>query len=628
MISDFHLLRPEWLLALLPLALLWWLSRRSGQHDNAWRKVCDEHLLRYLSVDSGGRAGQSASWLLGTGWLLATVALAGPTWERQPMPVFQSQDARVIVLDLSRSMLADDLRPNRINRARFEVEDILERSREGQTALVAFAGDAFTVAPLTDDADTIRNLLVALEPDIMPVQGSRPDLGLERAGELLRQAGVPTGEIVLIGDDAGDQRTTTMARRLSAQGYTISVLAAGTLKGAPVPGIRGGLQKDRDGRVVMAPLDQDGLQRVAAAGGGRYAVIGPGDQDTTAVMGNPSTPSDSKASDLDSEQWLERGPWLVVALLPLAALAFRRGWLLILPLVVIATTLPVTPAQAASWRDLWQRQDQQAAQALQAGDLERARELARDPARRGSAAYRAGDYQAALDAFSASSGVQAAYNRGNAMARLGELEDAIAAYSEALQTDPQMEDALFNKSLVEKLLEQQQQDKQPEDSDPQDQASSGDQQNQDNRSGEGEQQQDTVDQKQNPAERADQDSERSQQARAEQPQGAGNANDSDAAQEQAEPGSDESQSADAQASQQPPTAPPEQTAGTEPGEPEQPLPGAVQADADKLSGEEQQAAEQWLQRIPDDPGGLLRRKFLYQYRQRTNAAVDASGQTW
>ena len=628
MISDFHLLRPEWLLALLPLALLWWLSRRSGQHDNAWRKVCDEHLLRYLSVDSGGRAGQSASWLLGTGWLLATVALAGPTWERQPMPVFQSQDARVIVLDLSRSMLADDLRPNRINRARFEVEDILERSREGQTALVAFAGDAFTVAPLTDDADTIRNLLVALEPDIMPVQGSRPDLGLERAGELLRQAGVPTGEIVLIGDDAGDQRTTTMARRLSAQGYTISVLAAGTLKGAPVPGIRGGLQKDRDGRVVMAPLDQDGLQRVAAAGGGRYAVIGPGDQDTTAVMGNPSTPSDSKASDLDSEQWLERGPWLVVALLPLAALAFRRGWLLILPLVVIATTLPVTPAQAASWRDLWQRQDQQAAQALQAGDLERARELARDPARRGSAAYRAGDYQAALDAFSASSGVQAAYNRGNAMARLGELEDAIAAYSEALQTDPQMEDALFNKSLVEKLLEQQQQDKQPEDSDPQDQASSGDQQNQDNRSGEGEQQQDTADQKQNPAERADQDSERSQQARAEQPQGAGNANDSDAAQEQAEPGSDESQSADAQASQQPPTAPPEQTAGTEPGEPEQPLPGAVQADADKLSGEEQQAAEQWLQRIPDDPGGLLRRKFLYQYRQRTNAAVDASGQTW
>ena len=179
----FHFLQPLWLLAVLPmLALLWGLAR-PGRADNPWRRIVDAQLLPLLMAGRTGSAGRGALWLLAAGWLIAVLALANPAWERQPRPVFQTTAARVIVLDLSRSMTAPDLQPSRLARARYKVEDMLNRMGEGQTGLVVFAGDAFTVSPLTRDVNTIRALLKALDTGIMPAQGSRADLGLLKADE-------------------------------------------------------------------------------------------------------------------------------------------------------------------------------------------------------------------------------------------------------------------------------------------------------------------------------------------------------------------------------------------------------------------------------------------------------------
>ena len=166
---QFHFLEPAWLLALLPLALLLWLTARRQAGDTPWRRIIDARLQPLLMNGDNTNRSRLPLWLLGAGWLIAVVALANPVWERQPQPLMQTNAARVIVLDLSRSMLAQDLKPTRIERARFKVEDILAEDEEGLTGLVVFAGDAFTVTPLTRDTETIRAQLRALELSLIHI---------------------------------------------------------------------------------------------------------------------------------------------------------------------------------------------------------------------------------------------------------------------------------------------------------------------------------------------------------------------------------------------------------------------------------------------------------------------------
>ena len=654
MFEDFHFLQPEWFLALIPLGLLLWLVRKPGTADSAWRKVCDIHLLPWLLVHPGKAAARLPQYLLASGWLVAVVALADPVWEKQPQPAFRIQDARVIVLDLSRSMVTPDLKPSRLARARYKVADVLKRSEEGQTGLVAFAGDAFVVSPLTRDTDTIASLLNALDPNLMPVQGSRADLGLLKAGELMQQAGIPRGEILLIADGFDGARTLESAADLRDQGYSVSVLAVGTKAGAPLPNGQGGYLHDAAGNIVVPMLDTDALRALAAAGGGRYASISGNDTDLDVLLTDrvPRPGTRMEDTGLKTDVWQSRGPWLVLLLLPLAALAFRRGWLLSAVVLVSSTLTAPEPAMASAWDDLWLRRDQQAEQALQAGELEQATELAQDPLRRGTAEYRSGNYEQALQSFSNARGTDAAYNRGNALAQLGRYEDAIAAYDAALASQPGMQDATHNKALVEERLRQQQQS-------AQDASNAGQQESADSKSSsepfaenaqggansqdesqaqstDGGDAQDqasdqqtadtTPDGQQEGAQTSEQTSEADTGSEQPQEQQAGQEGNEDErtaeSREQPRSAEEDRQSQPEQASRQPPEPTP--AADTAEGQP----PPGVQASADSLTTEEQQAAEQWLRRIPDDPGGLLRRKFLYQYQQRAARDGNMNAQEW
>ncbi|MDT8321409.1 MAG: VWA domain-containing protein, partial [Xanthomonadales bacterium] len=167
-----HFIRPAWL-ALLPLVVLlpWWWQR-SRRPAGDWARVCDPHLLRWLSVQQASETSRRfGPWLAGAALLLTILALAGPSWQKIPDNAYSARDARVIALDLSRSMLAQDLRPDRLTRVRFALVDLLKSTREGQVGMVSFAGDAYVVSPLTRDMNTVGNLLPALQPDIMPVRG-------------------------------------------------------------------------------------------------------------------------------------------------------------------------------------------------------------------------------------------------------------------------------------------------------------------------------------------------------------------------------------------------------------------------------------------------------------------------
>ena len=678
--ETFHFIQPLWLLALIPLLALLWRLLRPGGADNPWSRIVDAQLLPVLMAGKSRSASRALPWLLATGWSIAVLALADPTWERQPQPIYQTSAARVIVLDLSRSMNAPDLQPSRLARARYKVEDILARAGEGQTGLVVFAGDAFTVSPLTRDVNTIRALLKAVDTGIMPVQGSRADLGLLKAGELLHQAGLGSGDVLLITDgvDRGDAGTAEdAAAQLRKSGYRVSVLGVGTEAGAPVPDDEGGLLRDAAGKVVLPRLETVNLQTVARAGGGAYRQIGAGNDDIDALLvdsGGQHAQSAAK-SELKIDKWKESGPLLAVLLLPLAALAFRRGWML--SVVLLAGMIaPPPPAYASSWDNLWLRAEQQAARALAAKDYAMAAELAADPARRGSAEYKRGNYQQALDGFTLAGGVDADYNRGNALAKLGRYQEAIAAYDRALKAMPDLADARANKAAVEAMLKKQQPNS--EQSAPQqNDGKTGEHAGQQGAPENGQPPKGGQDDKQNSASAASLQPQKkagggsSAQSKAGDNKGAQNdapsgqprdsnaqsgkdqqaaksegGNGQQAAKDSAAGRQSKMENQFAQAAKaldtkavdaaerernQPAAAGARDTTERQAAAAREGKPGqgsGASGEAEALGSEERLAADQWLRRIPDDPGGLLRRKFRFQYKEREQRADTGSQQSW
>jgi Ca-activated chloride channel family protein len=590
-LSEFHFLRPEWLLALPALlALLWWMAgKRHG--SSSWELVCDATLIPYILTGSPARQRRLSLVLTAVGGLLAILALAGPAWEKLPQPVFTHTRTLVIALDLTRSMDATDISPSRLARARFKIADMLKRRTEGQTALLVYAGDSFTVTPLTDDTETINAQLNALSAEIMPAPGNNTVAALRLAQQLLKQAGVADGDILLITDEIEFDAAREYAVELQEQGYRVSVLGVGTEQGVPIPMADGSFLKDSDGRIVIPALVEEPLRRLAAAGGGLYQRIAPGDEDTDRLLkffAGRGGEGEIAATELKTDAWREQGPWLVLGLLPLLAILFRRGYLA--ALLICLLPAPQSP-RAMDWSDLWYRPDQQARRAFDAGDAQTAAKLFRDPAWKGSAQYKSGDYEGAARSLEPLDDMESRYNLGNALARLGRYEEAIAAYDQVLQQDPRHADARHNKELLEKELQQQQS--------PQQQSG----QNQDQQQGQSRQDQ-------SPAGAPEQQGQRQNPGENEQ---------SSAGEERAQTPQQDEQRPDLQQAQPEPDQEQEEANGAEQRE-------LAQSDEQPLN-EDQQATEQWLRRIPDDPGGLLRRKFLYQYQQRGGDGA-AGDKTW
>jgi len=657
--SEFHFLRPAWFLALVPaLFLLLWLWRRRG-NGGGWQSIVAPALLPYLLLDRGHVMQRVPLALLGLGWLLAVTALAGPAWERQPQPVYRVPVDRVLVLDLSPSMAAADLRPDRLTRARLAVQALLAGAQEGRTALVVFGAEPHVVTPLTDDTATIEALLPALSTDILPAPGDRAGPALRMAAELLRRVGSTRGEVLLLSDGISDPADALEAiQELRRRNVSTSVLGVGTTAGAPAPDAQGGFVTGAGGGVRLARLDETGLTALARAGGGRYRRLGEGP--VTALLSqtiarNPAQALDGKQG---LERWVEQGPWLLLPLLLIAAGGFRRGWLGVVALLLI----PPPQAQAFGWDDLWLRQDQQASRLLEQGQAAAAAERFADPAWQATARYRAGDYDSAAAGFTGED-AESRYNRGNALARAGHLQEALAAYDQALAQQPGHADARYNRDLVEKLLQSRSQ------AQSSGQDSGSDSSQNDAQAGAGQE-----------GAAADQDGQQQGDSRSgassagdsgtqagEEPQSGGNAGANvQAAADKANPEPAAQQSGSGATGE--PDAQPaagdadtQQRAGTQkpsPGrdghttpdpsdsaeqaradvapatEAESREPREAQAQADTGEGppppsattdtdtsreplsEQQLALEQWLHQVPDDPAGLLRRKFMLEHLMR------------
>lgn len=584
--AEFHFLRPEWLWAIPGIAAVALLLARQQLAPGSWQRVVDPVLVPYVLSRSQRKGLNYRWWLVLIGGIIAAVSLAGPSWNRVEQPVFRSEQAIVIALDLSRSMDAQDLAPSRITRAKLKILDILERRKSGQTALVVYSSNAFTVTPLTTDADTVAALVNSLTTDIMPSRGSYPVAAIAKGQQLLEQAGVGYGEVLLITDGGTSPAAERTAEDLVDAGYTLSILGVGTNEGAPIPRAGGGFVTDRSGNIVVPRLESRDLQALAAAGHGRYTPLTSDDSDIDRLLsgevGNAAESDESLATD----RWQEEGPWLLLLLLPLAALAFRRGWFLVL----LITIMPLgEPAHAFSWDDLWRTRDQQGQKQLAEGDATTAAELFDDSAWQAVASYRAENYGNSAAGFSEYVDADSLYNLGNALARLGEFESALGAYDRALEIDPDAQDASYNRDLVQELLDQQ--------ADAQNDQEGQDQQSEDGggaQQSEGESQSDQEGQEGSAGDPGSESQDGESSARSEDEM---NQEDLEAMQRELERAAQQAEEENAESQEQ-------QTMS--------------QADMDAMrqAQEQRQAMEQWLRRIPNDPGGLLRRKFQYQYQRQ------------
>lgn len=603
--AEFHWLRPEWLWALPFIVAITFVLVRRHLAPGSWQNVVDPELAPYVLSSTQVKGLGYRWWLILIGGILATLSLAGPSWNRVEQPVFRSEQAIVIALDLSRSMDAQDLKPSRLTRARLKILDILERRSAGQTALVVYSSNAFTVTPLTTDSDTVAALVNSLSTDIMPSRGSYPLAAIDKGRQLLEQAGVSQGEVLLITDGGTSPAAERTAENLQSAGYSLSVLGVGTTEGAPIPRAGGGFVTDRAGNIAVPRLEANSLRQLAAAGGGRYAVMTSDDSDIDAILSGEVGSGSSTDDSLATDQWQEEGPWLLLLLVPLAAFAFRRGLIVVLFVFILPFA---EPAQAFTWDDIWLTKDQQAQRLLEEGSAPDAAALFEDPTWRAVANYRAGEYGGSAAGFAEDEAVQNLYNLGNALARMGEFESAIDAYEEVLEISPELEDALYNRDLLQDLLEQ--------NKDSQD-GEQGDQQNS-SEAGGGAQQSEG----ESESDQSGQEGE-SGDPGAEGEQGDASVRDEDSAsQEDMEAMQAELDRAAQEASQQSAEAQEQQ--------------GMSEAEAQAMRRvqEQQQAMEQWLRRIPNDPGGLLRRKFRYQYQRQgrdqdgNNLWPDDEAQPW
>ena len=591
LMSDFHFIRPLWLLGIIPATLCLLMINKLAHQAGNWSKVISPELLPFLmQSDAQGENRLTRSFMMGAAgcWLLFCLALAGPSWNQLPQPVHKEDAALVLMLDLSPSMLAEDVAPSRLIKARYKMIDILKARQQGFTGLVVYGGEAFTVSPLTEDGNTIVSLIPTLHPGLLPVYGSNTEDGIDAAMDLIKNAGYQQADILLLTDGVSRAAFGDISSQLKSRNIRLHILGVGTAEGAPIPMGNGGFVKDKNGSILLPKLDSSALRQLADLGGGKFVSMSNDDSDINHLLQAVASdfPTTTEVRDQTFDVWEDYGYWLILLLLPLLLASFRKG--VVFVIILAPTLLNAPPTEASIWQGLWLTDDQQGYKALQQGDAEAAQGLFENPQWQASAAYKNQDYKTAVEQYSQGKSADDSYNLGNALARSGDLDGAIKAYDQALTIKPDMDDAIANRQLVEQLKQQQQ--NQDQSGDPQDQ--DGESQDQDQQQGQSQQQ--SEDQQQSESEQQQNTGEENQSAEQEQEEQNKSASDEEKSNEEQ---SEEDQSKEQQSEE-------EQS--------------KQQSEEDSLKEQQQMELQQWLRRVPDDPGGLLKQKFRYQSQQRAS----------
>ncbi len=698
-VLQFQFLRPWWFLGLLPVAWLLWKAWRVKNQQDAWHTVIAPQFRRLLLGEN--RAGESSVlnkfsvFGLGFIWFLAILALSGPSLKSVQLPAEKNQQGTVILLDLSLSMLADDLAPNRLSRVKYKITDLVKRHPELSIGLVGYAGSAHSISPISEDNQTLLGLLPALNPVIMPSYGSNPLLGFEQAKKLLEGAFINHGHIIWITDDLESTQQSAIREWIKSHDYTVSIMPVGTAMGGVVQVPNYGLLKDDAGKIVLPPLPMERFVQLNDLKGVTVTPLRIGDDSVEAFLPPTSISRDqketedkagNKTTDRTILNALDEGALLLILLLPLVALLYRRDWIfslsftMILPLGLAGSLMP-TPSVAGTelpnFTDAFQSPNQQGYQAWSDQNYNAAETLFEDSQWRASALYRLGKYAEAAPLFAKDQSAKGFYNQGNALAKSSQLEQAKQAYESALKKQPDFAAAKQNLELLNQLLQQQKEEKSKKQQQKSDSQKSGSEQ--DNSSSENKQNQESKPENSESGQNSDKSggqnnnqdsaSEQTKQGRESSEGSASDLSDtSDIAESKkanealnkpttpksgtpadsenekdASLAAEDSTDKDANDSAKPSRGTADSTTDIED---DKTLPGLADSNLSEQRSnglpqenpapaakgeipptEEQQATRNWLKQIPDEPGVFLKRKFEYQYQQQSGQSGQSTSES-
>lgn len=385
--SNFTFIYPAWLLALFALPVIIILARRNHKQG-----LLAPHIAQYLDPAKVTNSRSKLS-LFSVWWTITIIALAGPSFSTSERPSFEKTQARVLIMDMSMSMYATDVKPNRLTQARYKALDLLSQWREGVTGMVAYAGDAYTVSPLTTDSATISNLVPNLSPDIMPYQGADAAKAVKRSIEMLQRANVSQGDLILIADDIDDNEKGAINDLLSGTPWRLSVLAVGSRAGSPITMSNGSMLTQDSGQTVIAKSDIDNMRSISQSNQGVFALVQADNSDIetiTRFIESHSLTAEVEKTTQGVTSRVNHGFWLLPLILFPALGLFRPGVIWSFLGFALLAAQP-NPAFASPWFT----DDQIAHQYYEQGDFEQAAKLFTDPEWKGVAQYQAGQYQEA-----------------------------------------------------------------------------------------------------------------------------------------------------------------------------------------------------------------------------------------
>ncbi|MEZ8100454.1 VWA domain-containing protein, partial [Vibrio bivalvicida] len=438
--SSFLFLYPQWLIATLPwMGLIYWLTRR-----NRSQTLIAPHLAKAMGLQVT-QTSKIALNLMAVCGLITIVALAGPSFSKQERPSFVNTSARVVVMDMSMSMYATDIKPNRLTQAKYKVSDLLENWQEGSTGLVAYAGDAYRISPMTSDSLTIANQVPNLSPELMPYPGANAAAGVELAIQMMTNIGLAQGNIVLVADDIDDQERDDIQSLLSGTNWQLVLLGMGSRSGAPIKLSDGTLMTKASGQPVVAKSNFDNMRALASSLDGYFVPVQITNSDVEKITQLTShiDSTGNMNKDQSVTEQINQGYWLLPLLIVPALLLFRRGILFSVALIFIPLLSP-KPAMATPWLN----QDQQAMQYFENKEYDKAAEQFSQQEWKGIAQYQAQNYEGAIKSLKGATSQEGRYNLANAYAQNGQLDEAENLYQSILNQDPSNQDAKHNLEVV------------------------------------------------------------------------------------------------------------------------------------------------------------------------------------
>jgi Ca-activated chloride channel homolog len=601
---NFHFLRPEWLWALIPLiGLLCFMRYQTLQRAN-WRPWIAPHLLNALCQVNSQSPTKLRWWPLAILWALTIFALAGPSWFQVEVPMARQTSGRVILFDLSLSMQAADVKPNRLLQAKYKVTDLLKNFHEGEIGLIAYAGEAYVLSPLTADHQNLLHLLPALSPNIMPAPGSNIGDAIQKSVQILQQSGHQQGDLIWITDGISPEQVKQVTQQMDSR-YRLLIYGFGTAEGAPIALNNGQLMKDQTGNIVISQLKDAPLIELAAQYKGAYIHASAARNDWEQLI---ELLNQQMTRETDTESgliWQDAGFYFTWILIIPMLFAFRRGQLYAVACISLGLLGWPKPSYAAWWKN----DRQTAVDAYQNQDYATAYTHAEDdPVLKAAAAYQQGQYEEAIQLWQAkpTQTSNSYYNQGNAYLKLKQFDQAIDLYQQALQQQPYFPEAQANLELAQQLKEQQKQEQQEDKKEEQPQ----DQKNQS---------QNKQDQPQSePGNEPQQAQDQPQSEQGNEPQQAQD-------QSQSEPGNEQQQAQDQPQSE--PGNEPQQAQNDQ----QDPSNASAQiADHDATAADDPMPAhlQRMLHQIQDDPTVLLQNKMKLEYLKRRQQSQPKEQQPW